>query len=998
MKKVIFLMLMAFVALQETKAQCAFYGYYVDATGFICGEDVGKLCILTSADWACNDGPYEVQITFQTGSFIYTDLGDFSVLSSNQTSTTIHAALGPISEGTTSYCLEGVIQVPGTVFSVQIVSLNDPTVIFYPRTFTLDVANVIGSNVGVPTITEAIFQQLVLDPASAESQGQRIIIDGNLQISENYTFGGAFDGSIINEIKMMPGSSIEIMGGVIFNTRRTNISGCEGQWDRIKIAPKGTYNCTTTRISEAKVGVEMLNLASLNFFNSSLYKNDIGVGSFGSNFKTIYLNFFSAALGIGNSISEGIDGCHFENVSPLTLSQVSIREMTNAGIYLDKTDLTASRIRFRKCKYGIQAATPNNLLSVSRCYFEEGDAGVLSQGSLEMQVVDNNEFINIDYAVTRTSAVPNDHTLIENNYFDYTCLYGVMGFAQPSSAEIQFNGIYTDQTNVAVFGLGTGSHKWATQYNDNMGAGLSNSNGHNVTLWNTKDARIFNNYNPYSSNYNFLVQGGSCNKIGYNRNCISDNRNIQAIGSPNGTIYCNETRGTHGITILNDCAGTEIRGNDMTGGAENLVYGSPNNGYANTGAQLYKGNIFDLSSEKMPKAVNFSSEPIAAMNQYKVGSSAEEQGTILYPFFTSSFDEWFKQDENDNDYICPRMAIYENQKEKELAKSIDANIRVLESGLEQTYGKDVAFDAHLKLYRDLFELNQLIGLDLEQQSWFQERSNSNAAKFVAFENVFQSATQLTEGEVTNLQALSQAVQGLNQQINSIALYEFDPAKEKGYVNQVQLAQYEALILARDQAVEKISHILMPKRQSLIEKLPAMKSILDGISDLELQSVQNLRQANFYFLRRLQPDFRGFSESERLELKFISEQCASTGGEGVYIARVLLAESTFNIPVYNDECLPAIQTQQRGATSTAFEASEGFLVTPNPTNETAIIYLPQSSNVRMLTITDLYGSQVYSTQIGADVRQQPLVTADITPGIYFVRVSGLRQTIKLIITR
>ncbi len=73
-------------------------------------------------------------------------------------------------------------------------------------------------------------------------------------------------------------------------------------------------------------------------------------------------------------------------------------------------------------------------------------------------------------------------------------------------------------------------------------------------------------------------------------------------------------------------------------------------------------------------------------------------------------------------------------------------------------------------------------------------------------------------------------------------------------------------------------------------------------------------------------------------------------------------------------------------------------TPNPAHDATVIYMPEINTERVLTLTDMYGSQVYSTHIEPNASQYALVTTHIPSGIYFVRVSGLRQAIKLIVTR
>ena len=997
----IFLLIIGTISL-KAQPPCTFYGYYVDASGFTCGESPGRLCILTNYDWACHDGDYEIQISFPTGAFIFTDLGDFSVLTSNNQTTTLHATLSPPSHGLAYYCLEGVIQVPGTVFSAQVVSLFTPTVVLNPTTFTLDVAAVIGSNVGVPTISQAITQQLILDPSVSGQTGQRVIVDGALSVDENYAFGSFFNGGMTNEIKMKPGASITIASGVTLSTKRTNITGCEGSWEGIRISGGGVLTSATTNIQDAKTAIELLDLAALYLLGSHLSHNDVGIASLGNNPKTITLNIVpgNPILGTTSSIRSGSEGIHLEQVvSPIILTGLfSISNMSKHGIYLDKTDLTASNVWFSKCEYGIRVGTSNDLLNISKCRFDDGYAGIFSQGTLEMQVIDDNMFSNMDYAVVRTTALANDHTLIENNYFDFSCQYDVVGIVQPSRAEIQFNELYADRGNVLVWGLGTGKHQWATQYNENMFAGLINTTGYNVWLFNTTDARIFHNTLPYGSQYNFNVSGGSLNKIGYNTGCISDAKNIQSIGSPKGIIYCNELDGENGITIQNDCAGTEIRGNRMTGWAANLVYGAATNAYANTGPQPYKGNIFDASSEGNPKAINFSSSTVAADNQYQVGFFAGPQGSALNPFFVSNFNKWFLKDEEGLDYSCPDGGIVEDPREKALESSVAANIQVLENGLERVYGPEIAFDAQLKLYRDLEALKNTSGLTSAGERWHGQLAKTEVAQFVAFENLYQSLIALTETEQSTLQALAANVRSTTDAIKAIQWYTFEPSREILILDPVQKSNYDAKIQERERYMAAIKAIVQPKHTNMVGQLSALKAILNSIPSPATLSAQNLKTANNFWLSRLNPAFVGFSESERGVLRHIANQCVGQGGEGVYIARALLAESTLDFPTYNDACIPAAQIAPRAGETMQSPQTAGLAVSPNPANGEIRVSLPESKEARAVQVADLFGKIVLTHNVPSETNEVRIDITALPPGIYFVQSSGLHQTIKLVVAR
>ncbi|MFN0215704.1 MAG: hypothetical protein ACKVT2_15710, partial [Saprospiraceae bacterium] len=722
MKKLLLPLLLILLSATQSTAQgdCLGYDYIIDTDGFVCGNGVGKICFVTSANWVhyndCKD--YVIELEYETGNFIYTDLGDFYLHSETQDLTVLRHQPEFISEGLTIGCLEGVLQVPGTVFTIRVVWPTNPNDIIATSSFTLDASTTIGGPGQTTFLSDAIAAQALLPANQAAVTGQVVVIEGTLIVDENYGFGIS-PGNVKNEIVMKPGSRIEVGTddtGYFFGTFHADIHGCEGTWDRILLRPGSDYSGIYTRISDAAVAVELQDQSEISIGRMFMDKNGIGIASFGPNLKTIEINLLTSIFE-GITIQGGQEGCHFENTSLINLSgNLRIQKMSANGVYLDKADMIGFYNSYFECPIGVNVATSNNLLSLDRCQFDDGQGGVLSRGSAELQVT-NCFFHDLDYGIGRTSSILNEHTLVEDNVMA-NCGTDVMAFVQPSSAEIQFNELAADQNNVVVWGLGTGTHKWAVQHNFAMYAGLENESGYNVAFLNVRDGRIFKNTYPLASLNNFAVWGGSNVKIGYNTDAVSFADNIRVTGSPSGLIYCNTMDGNTGLTFLNTCSGTTVRGNEMTGSNFNLSYGTPDNVFASTGPQPYRGNRFDLSSEGNPKAINHSSSIIAQQNQYLAGFLSGAQGSELYPFFTSAFDEWFDQDENGLDYQCPPGIVGDEPNSVTLRREAQDHMALLDANVGGIYGAEVAFDVKLKLFRALSALQPLEPLNPAEQSWY----------------------------------------------------------------------------------------------------------------------------------------------------------------------------------------------------------------------------------------------------------------------------------------
>lgn len=221
---------------------CQSYPYTLNTDGFGCPGGEGTICFEVTGNnvipiGICDD--YVVEIEYPTGSFIYTNLGDFTLHSFNQTTTVLRhipfIAFDLYSFG----CLDGVIQIPGTVFTLRIVNPANPSDVISTQTFQLDNF----TNIGAPnttTLLSNVIPSLLLPANQALTTTQKIKIEGTLVIDQNYTFGFPSGGSLNNEIIMAPGAAIEIQGNKYLSFNKTRIHGCGNTWDRIKVLPDAT--------------------------------------------------------------------------------------------------------------------------------------------------------------------------------------------------------------------------------------------------------------------------------------------------------------------------------------------------------------------------------------------------------------------------------------------------------------------------------------------------------------------------------------------------------------------------------------------------------------------------------------------------------------------------------------------------------------------------------------------------------------------------------------
>lgn len=985
---------------------CQSYLYFLNIEGFACPGGEGTICFETIADNltpynVCDD--YVVEIEYPTGAFIYTNLGDFTLHSFNQTTTVLRHIPNVVYDVYTFGCLDGVIQIPNTVFTIRIVNPNNPSDIVSTQTFQLD--NIV--TVGAPsttTLLSSVIPAQLLPVSLAATTSQRVRIEGTLIIDTDYSFGFPSSGGGTNEIIMGPGAAIEVQANrsLVFN--RTRIHGCNNTWDRIRVLPGAKLTVfRNTHISDATVAIDLYDASQLNMSRGFFSENGIAIGSFGTNQKTITFNFFSDFFGANSVIRDGNEGIHFENVDLITLYGALVFRNLNTGIYLDHTDFNGGYLSFYDCFTGVGTVNHTDVLDLLECNFKNGHIGVYGFGNTEM-AVNYCVFIDGNYGIVRFGGNINDHALVENTVF--ICKQAsISAIIPPSSAEIQYNDLRSLNQNVYLSGYGTTPHVWAIQHNDV----IENTNtvtGVNVHLNNTINARIFRNLLAVSLTDNFRVSGGYRNLIGYNMAyAFGEENNLNITGSPQSVVYCNILENLDqgiGLQFLNDCAGSDIRNNQMTGNTFNLGYGTAANVYANTGTQSFKGNIFDLSTPANPKAINFSNILVAQANRYLVGYLANIQGDPYYPYFVAPIADWFQKLE-DVDYICPEgLTPPEDPKEKQLRVAAESGIGLMNADLGNIYGDAVAFDAQLKLLRHLEELASLASLTEEQQEWRGYLSETAAGGFVAFEQAFAAAVAVPENETEAAAEVAASIRAGLAEIRDIEWFEVSETLGEITFQEEGLALRNSKTAELKTQISQLAELRKTATQNLQNALPELEALNNSIGGLSTLPAQNLKTINALLLKQFAADFAGYSESEAQTLSEIATQCAGEGGEAVYTARSLWAMHTKDLSPqdYNDECIPATEAfLSRPAALAAIASGDILNLYPNPASGMTLATLPEDQAYSALRISDMTGRVVRTYAAEEGQRQLYMDLSGLLPGLYFVSPEGgAGKAVKLVITR
>ena len=282
-------------------AQSCTLTYIIDGSDQICNGE-GQSGLLTnpysSVPFAhCANSACELE--FPTCAYIYTDLGDFSLFEFDSSSTRLRTvAIFPLnSSGYTSFCLTLIQQAPNAVpITIRVVNLNDPNDILSSESYLADEVREIDGLTNGSVLLSDLYDEpndVLLDPAAAAMQGQRVKISGTLIIDDSYVFGtsnGFGSGSYTNSIAMLPGARIEFTPNTSHNLDfiDATIQGCGSNWDQIHVSD-GQHEIGFLRstIRDADVGVNLQDGAKLLMLETLLEDNTIGIGSLGPSPKNI---------------------------------------------------------------------------------------------------------------------------------------------------------------------------------------------------------------------------------------------------------------------------------------------------------------------------------------------------------------------------------------------------------------------------------------------------------------------------------------------------------------------------------------------------------------------------------------------------------------------------------------------------------------------------------------------------------------------------------------
>ncbi len=969
----IFITLIANISLSSAQSQCQ-VGHIVQVKGFNCTDRTGEICFISKADFIspanpCLDHIFSIEIEYPTGNFNYTDLMDFSLKSQTSQITILESEIFIVSDGYARNCLKGIVVVPNTDFTIRIVDKTNNEIVS-SSTLTLPGLNrQIGSPNGFTLLSDAIFAGTVLPPSQSANTAQVLTINGTLLVDVDYVFGANYASGMPrgNAISMGPNAKIIVNNGITLGFDLAVISGCDNTWQDITVSENAALNFHRVDIYDAENAINMLDGSNATIARSRFINNNTGIGCYGATTKNVNLTFYSGPNGesiIFTSNSQdhfGLNtGCNFENVnSNLILGGYVSYQHIHTGISLWNTNLDLPDSRFLDNYYGIISDNQSQTLIIGNDsegpYFSENYYAIFSSGSSNFKV-QKSVITESEYGIVKIGNNQNELTSIKQNEIE-TNFENI--FALPFPTVFYCNVIQNlllsnTGHNLWAYGLGAGNHFLDVQYNDLI---KSNTN-RNISYNFITKSGVFKNegIQSVSAGGNVVISGGSKNWVGYNLlDATSTFPNTYISGCPNSQIYCNTMYHNNqaNMTVVEDCDGTDIRGNFFTSSSYNLMYGSPSSSYVLTGDQDHRGNIFDPSSTANRKARDFAPNGISDRNKYLVEGI---QGDVFFPFFTSSNSNWFKEESGTN-YSCPPGftgggggATSGNPIPY---TDIEHRVQLFNDGYYNGSNTNERFDAMLKTYRSIDQyLTDGNSLSTTANNWYLLYQNSEANQLYQHEKNIGLAFALSETDKNQVKLLVDSMNNLADQIGSLNHYTMSMDGSLQYIEPAH-SQYVNLMSQKLSIQNQLQALENDINQSNDTKLINLMQQNQAITTTIVQAT-DLKKAWYLTLKSMLSNFQAFDSLELAQINQLAFTCPYQGGEGVYIARSLKALVEKNGIVYTEDCVSTAQTNSRKPSK---DDSLVIEINPNPATDKLWLHIDQIGAAQTIYLYDLNGKEI-----------------------------------------
>jgi type IX secretion system substrate protein len=898
--------------------------------------------------------------------------------------------------------------------------------------------NVIGPNPGPLVILDGTFYTVGTGPGSVNNltdvatgasgflaappagPGQDVVINGQLNIDADYTFGGG------SNIFLRENASIKVLDGNEFTLLdKTRVRSCEQPWKGIEVMDGGRLTmdglvgasqCTppcVVSVEDAEIAVRANNGATV-FSNKILFlNNQVGIytppkTTAGPNYVSLYLyrNTFESNE---FALLSGFAGLYLNDLSFAVVGSNTYKKM-NYGIYGTNTNLITSYDEFSDLDYagiamtgnghflyqvgkGNSLATPTfsnvitgvRTLGMSVYITENGMSGVTS-GVRAYLLNNKNAFVFDNTIAARNNGVlvsslrPLNYSTIENNTITM-------------DGNADGRGINSISTNIGTAPYVRINGNTINLFNATYGVDMManrgvEAKGNTVTIGNPQ------------TGFGMAVGGGGTNHLLGNflnaASLINEQYGISVGQSLQGEYGCNHFSGTRtGLWFTGPNASSDIAGNDFNGFLFGLQVGnggapgSPNLG-GFTGTQSHRGNMWNSA----PPATGFGAIHYSQDQNEVINSQLEVD--VIDGANLISTQKTFVQGTNyfvqlpGSTYTCPSNLI---------GSDPSAQLGIIEQGIASgstTVGTFAAenWTAKRQLYRLLKANPSLAPQGSVYDAYLGNEANSTVGRF---EDLQVAIDDMLAGDASSRSQLAGYVSGMGTKFDEVKTIEDGLIAQPG--NSSLLAQRSAklaeivTLAGQSQALEQS---MLAVRVSAASQLLSTNAAIAASSTHEA----NQKTANRILLETVANDQVELTGQQVADLTPIAVQCPYSGGEGVYAARGLLGNET----VYNDFAACGMGSgggQLIKAPEPGKSILPSFSIYPNPANGYVVVQMDKKlDEAGSLTLANTFGVQVLVEMLMEGTEAVPLDTAHLPAGTYFLTLrtsTGKRSSI-LVISR
>lgn len=774
------------------------------------------------------------------------------------------------------------------------------------------------------------------------------------------------------QIFMMPGSKIIIEEGIEFQLRNTHIYGCEGMWKGIEVQGPGSTSAArliveNSLIEDAEIAIDAKSGAELSVTDTRFNLNQIGINRTGDwpvgvDFGEFHSNTFDCddVLKAPFSGQKALYGLGVNNVpiaftnSSTDLSMLNVFKNMQSGVVATRSnlivrnstfsDITSNFSIFGKAVnvidgfgkniqvwgLGVQGNNPD--------MFQNCDVGVYVKRSNVL--VTNAKFSNVKTGVEVTSSqlhrvwVSNNNFLLSKNPIKM-----LRNSPLRSKGYITANRIITASEDAVGIGIyesisTPANQSWTIANNEvslfaNASKGISINSAENVTISNND----INVSHPLTEDYTGIYIAGStsstvnCNNVTNQFNLLlptntepdpttTEGIGIQVLQSPSTALDCNATRGTTiGINYWGMCDDSENKGNVLQKNVFGVLYGLfPSEGNAFTGPQDDLGNIWDGEFDGSG-ARHLGNELVVSFSEYTVD---EDENEDYLPSWDAVSDWFINIADLEESFSCIQTETCGNPKRALKQNNLNEKIS-LGTLPTEGYNESLNWTGQQHLYRRATT-------DEETRTAFQQ---------FYFGQVENPITQLNE----NLE-------------NSKNLYDRTNVNTQEWINQQELlsnsferiTEYQTELFSTQNSQEKaelVGQIQVEKETLDEEQNTATKEaqayfsseeqnnqVVSFSTNSEKMYVQNWVTVNQMIANKINDYTSQYSETQIATLTQIANQCILSGGDGVLMARSLLAE--VGDLSYNE--VELCNTAETNEETSLVEKPSSIFVYPNPTKE------------------------------------------------------------------